>query len=103
MKKLSLGWIFLLLMIGIALPLFTLPINLFPGEITYQKGISTYTITETNLSLSYFIGLGLNPGDLDDVASFRLSLWGYALAFCYLGLLPGVITYRIYLKRHKKS
>ncbi|MFM7664747.1 MAG: hypothetical protein ACKO68_09500 [Bacteroidota bacterium] len=103
MKKLSLGWIFLLLMIGIALPLFTLPINLFPGEITYQKGISTYTITETNLSLSYFIGLGLNPGDLDDVASFRLSLWGYALAVCYLGLLPGVITYRIYLKRHKKS
>ncbi|MFM7723377.1 MAG: hypothetical protein ACKO7O_01150 [Bacteroidota bacterium] len=54
MKKLSLGWIFLLLMIGIALPLFTLPINLFPGEITYQKGISTYTITETNLSLSYY-------------------------------------------------
>jgi len=103
MKKLSLGWIFLLFMIGIALPLFTLPINLFPGEITYQKGISTYTITETNLSLSYFIGLGLNPGDLDDVASFRLSLWGYALAVCYLGLLPGVITYRIYLKRHKKS
>lgn len=103
MKKLSLGWIFLLIMIGIALPLFTLPINLFPGEITYQKGLSTYTITENNLSLSYFVGLGLNPGDLDDVASFRLSLWGYALAFCYLGLLPGVITYRIYLKRQKKS
>jgi hypothetical protein len=103
MKKLSLGWIFLLIMIGIALPLFTLPINLFPGEITYQKGIRTYTITETNLSLSYFIGLGLNPGDLDDVASFRLSLGGYALALCYLGLLPGVITYRIYLKRQKKS
>lgn len=103
MKKLSLGWIFLLIMIGIALPLFTLPINLFPGEITYQKGISTYTITETNLSLSYFIGLGLNPGDLDDVASFRLSLGGYALALCYLGLLPGVITYRIYLNRQKKS
>jgi hypothetical protein len=103
MKKLSLGWIFLLIMIGIALPLFTLPINLFPGEITYQKGISTYTITETNLSLSYFIGLGLNPGDLDDVDSFRLSLGGYALALCYLGLLPGVITYRIYLMRQKKS
>ncbi|MBM3164205.1 MAG: hypothetical protein FJZ80_01980 [Bacteroidetes bacterium] len=103
MKKLPLGWIFLLLSLGIALPLFTLPINLFPGEITYQKGLSTYTITETNLSLSYFIGLGLNPGDLDDVASFRLSLWGYALAVCYLGLLPGVITYRIYLKRQKKS
>jgi len=103
MKKLPLGWIFLLLSLGIALPLFTLPINLFPGEITYQKGLSTYTITETNLSLSYFIGLGLNPGDLDDVASFRLSRWGYALAVCYLGLLPGVITYRIYLKRQKKS
>lgn len=103
MKKLSLGWIFLLITIGIALPLFTLPINLFPGEITYQKVLSTYTITETNLSLSYFVGLGLNPGDLDDVASFRLSLGGYALAFCYLLLLPGVITYRIYLKRQKKS
>lgn len=102
MKKLSLGWIFLLFMFGIALPLFTLPINLFPGEITYQKGLSTYTITETNLSLSYFVGLGLNPGDLDDVVSFRLSLGGYALAICYLLLLPGVITYRIYLKRHKK-
>jgi hypothetical protein len=103
MKKLPLALIFVVMSLGIALPLFTLPINLFPGEITYQKGLSTYTITETNLSLSYFVGLGLNPGDLDNVKSFKLSPWGYALAVCYMVLLPGVITYRMYLKRQKKS
>jgi hypothetical protein len=103
MKKLPLGWIFLLLFLAIAIPLFTLPINLFPGVILYKNGISEYSVDHVNLSLSYFIGLGLNPGDLDDVQTFYLTPWGYALAACYLVLLPGVVTYRVYLKRRKAS
>lgn len=102
MKKLPLGWIFLLLFLAIAIPLFTLPINLFPGVIINKIGI-TYKVNHENLSLSYFIGLGLNPGDLDDVQTFYLTSWGYALAACYLVLLPGVVTYRVYLKRRKAS
>lgn len=101
MKKLPLWIIFLLLIFIIALPLFTLPLNLFPGEIIYKKGIAEYSVNHVNLSLSYFVGLGLNPGDLEDVKTFYLSPWGYALAACYLVLLPGVITYRIYLWRLK--
>ncbi|NBU92920.1 MAG: hypothetical protein EBS17_08800 [Flavobacteriia bacterium] len=103
MKKLPLGWIFLLLFLAIAIPLFTLPINLFPGVILYKNGISEYSVDHVNLSLSYFIGLGLNPGDLDDVQTFYLTPWGYALAACYLVLLPSVVTYRVYLKRRKAS
>jgi len=100
MKKLPLGLIFLLLCLAIATPLITLPINLFPGVIIHKVGF-TEKVNHVNLSLSYFIGCGLNPGDLDDVETFYLTPWGYALAACYLVLLPGVITYRIYLWRLK--
>jgi hypothetical protein len=101
MKKLPLWIIFLLLIFIIALPLFTLPLNLFPGEIIFSDGKYEKPPVNINLSLSYFIGYGLNPGDLDDVETFYLTPWGYALAICYLVLLPGVITYRIYLWRLK--
>jgi hypothetical protein len=94
--------IFIVLALVVAALLFTLPLNLFPGEITYQKGLSTYTLKDHNLSLSYFIGMGLNEGDLDNVKSFKLTAWGYALAACYIMLLPGIIAYRVYISQNKK-
>jgi hypothetical protein len=94
--------IFIVLALVVAALLFTLPLNLFPGEITYQKGLSTYTLKDRNLSLSYFIGMGLNEGDLDNVKSFKLTAWGYALAACYILLLPGIIAYRVYISQNKK-
>jgi hypothetical protein len=47
--------------------------------------------------------MGLNPGDLEGIKSFKLTPWGWALAFCYIFLLPGIIAYRIYMKQKAKS
>jgi hypothetical protein len=46
--------------------------------------------------------MGLNEGDLDNVKSFKLTAWGYALAACYIMLLPGIIAYRVYISQNKK-
>lgn len=101
-KRISHWTLFAGLSVLIASLLFLLPINLFPGEIVMQKGLSTVTLKDHNLSLSYFIGMGLNPGDLDGVKSFSLNVWGYALAFCYIFMLPGLVAYRVYVVRKPK-
>jgi hypothetical protein len=100
MKKTISPWlVFIGLSLLISIILFTLPINLFPGEIVMERGLSTITVKDHNLSLSYFVGMGLNPGDLEGIKSFKLTPWGWALAFCYIFLLPGIIAYRIYMKQ----
>ena len=68
-----------------------------------ERGLSTITLKDHNLSLSYFVGMGMNPGDLEGVKSFKLTPWGWALAFCYIFLLPGIIAYRIHMKQKVKS
>ena len=68
-----------------------------------ERGLSTITVKDHNLSLSYFVGMGLNPGDLEGIKSFKLTPWGCALAFCYIFLLPGLIAYRIYMKQKATS
>ena len=100
MKKTISPWlVFIGLSLLISIILFTLPINLFPGEIVMERGLSTITVKDHNISLSYFVGMGLNPGDLEGIKSFKLTPWGWALAFCYIFLLPGIIAYRIYMKQ----
>ena len=64
-----------------------------------ERGLSTITVKDHNLSLSYFVGMGLNPGDLEGIKSFKLTPWGWALAVCYIFLLPGLIAYRIHMKQ----
>jgi hypothetical protein len=96
-------FIFIGLSLIISIILFSLPINLFPGEIVMERGLSTITVKDHNLSLSYFVGMGLNPGDLEGIKSFKLTPWGWALAFCYIFLLPGLIAYRIHMKQKAKS
>jgi hypothetical protein len=104
MKKTISPWlVFTGLSLIISVILFSLPINLFPGEIVMERGLSTITLKDHNLSLSYFVGMGMNPGDLEGVKSFKLSPWGWALAFCYIFLLPGIIAYRIHMKQKAKS
>jgi hypothetical protein len=104
MKKTISPWlVFIGLSLIISIILFSLPINLFPGEIVMERGLSTITVKDHNLSLSYFVGMGLNPGDLEGIKSFKLTPWGWALAFCYIFLLPGIIAYRIYMKQKAKS
>ena len=100
MKKTISPWlVFIGLSLLISIILFSLPINLFPGEIVMERGLSTITVKDHNISLSYFVGMGLNPGDLEGIKSFKLTPWGWALAFCYIFLLPGIIAYRIYMKQ----
>jgi len=104
MKKTISPWlVFTGLSLIISVILFSLPINLFPGEIVMERGLSTITLKDHNLSLSYFVGMGMNPGDLEGVKSFKLSPWGWALALCYIFLLPGIIAYRIHMKQKAKS
>jgi hypothetical protein len=104
MKKTISPWlVFIGLSLIISIILFSLPINLFPGEIVMERGLSTITVKDHNLSLSYFVGMGLNPGDLEGIKSFKLTPWGWALAFCYIFLLPGLIAYRIHMKQKAKS
>ncbi|MCO5260633.1 MAG: hypothetical protein M9916_10860 [Crocinitomicaceae bacterium] len=92
--------IFLIFFLLISIPLWTLPIQLFPGVIEYESGMQELKI-DAPLSLSHFIGLGLNEGDLDNVKTFYLKPSGYALAVAFLIGIPAVIALRI-SKKHKK-
>lgn len=90
--------IFIILFLAISIPLCTLPIELFPGEVTYGNGI--HEITEDfPLSLSYFLGLGYNESDMDVVKDFHLKPTGYALAFIVTIGLPALVAIRFYGKK----
>jgi hypothetical protein len=91
-------FVFLVSMILIALPLFLFPINLFQGVIVYQEGL-VETIAEAPLSLSYFIGLGYSPDDLMGIKSFYLKPGGYLLATLLILGIPGLIAYRVNLRK----
>ena len=95
-------YIFLLSFLVIAAILFLFPINLFDGEVEYQKKL-VYVVEKQPLSLSYFIGLGYDPADMDVVKSFRLLPGGYLLAGIMLLGFPALIAYRVYLKRTSKD
>jgi len=85
--------IFLVSFTIIALVLFLLPINLFPGEIVLADNLVEVK-EQTNLSLSYFIGMGYDEKDMDIVKDFYLLPQGYALAFILLIGLPLVFAIR---------
>lgn len=84
-------------MVLISLPLLLFPINLFSGEIVLQNGI-TELKEQAPLSLSYFIGMGLNEGDLDQVKDFYLLPKGWITALLFIVCIPALIAYRYYLK-----
>ncbi|MBU2018247.1 MAG: hypothetical protein KJ941_01265 [Bacteroidetes bacterium] len=92
--------IFFICFAFLALILFCLPINLFDGAIILKNGIQEQTINAP-LSLSYFIGLGYDPAELENVKSFHLLPTGILLAICVLIGIPYVIALRFHLKRKK--
>ena len=92
--------VFILSLCLIALPLFVFPINLFPGEIIISIN-GAEQISQAPLSLSYFIGLGYDPSDMENIKDFYLTTRGYALAICMLIGVPFLIAYRVYLKKRK--
>jgi hypothetical protein len=93
--------VFIVTFLTIALPLFLLPINLFPGEAIQHIGTIEHPI-KLPLSLSYFIGVGYDPADLEGIKDFYLLPQGYALAFCLLIGLPTVLAFRVHLARKNR-
>jgi hypothetical protein len=81
--------------------LFLIPIELFDGEITYRVGAGEVT-EPFALSLSYFIGIGYDPADLDSVVGFHLTARGIITALIFIVGIPGLIGYRIYLQKTKE-
>jgi hypothetical protein len=82
---------------------FLFPINLFDGEIIYQKGL--VTITEKRpISLSYFIGMGYDKEDMEGIKDFYLVPIGYLIALIFIVGIPALIAYRVHLgKKFKKE
>jgi hypothetical protein len=90
--------IFALSSLLIALPLFLLPLNLFNGEIIYQRALVEQKVAAP-LSLSYFIGVGYDQKDMVGVKEFYLVKDGIILAIIVLFGIPGIVAYRFHLKR----
>ncbi len=90
--------IFALSSLLIALPLFLLPLNLFNGEIIYQRALVEQKVAAP-LSLSYFIGIGYDQKDMVGVKEFYLVKDGIILAIIVLFGIPGIVAYRFNLKR----
>jgi hypothetical protein len=102
MEFIRLNWKkYLLIVLGISILLFTLPINLFPGVIEQKFGLTT-THDELNLSLSYFIGMGYNIDDLEFVTDFYLTAKGIVLAIIVIFGLPGLVLYKLHADKQKK-
>jgi hypothetical protein len=86
----------------LAILFFTLPINLFDGVIVYKQGISTINV-ETQLSLSYFVGLGFDEADMTNVDTFYLTLKGKVMAVIFIFGFPSLLAVRMYSKRNLNS
>ncbi len=78
------------------------PINLFDGEFTRQIGLQEIT-EQAPLSLSYFVGLGLNEGDLDNIVEFHLLPKGWFMVIVFLVGIPGLLSYRVHLRNKKNE
>ena len=91
-------YIFILLSILLAVIFFVFPINIFDGVIEYNNGLQNLVI-ERPLSLSYFVGLGFDEMDMVGVESFYLTLKGKVMAVIYIIGFPGLLAYRIHLRK----
>ena len=79
---------------------FFFPINLFDGKIVIENGLQSYT-ADDNLSLSNFIGIGIEGMNEQGIVDFYLTAKGVILAFIYILGFPGLLAYRIYLKNQR--
>lgn len=91
-------YLFVLLMLLIALPLVLFPINLFDGEIVYQSGISKI-VEPRPLSLHFVAGLEYNKEELLGVEDYYLKPRGWVLAFLFIVGFPALISYRVWVKQ----
>lgn len=73
------------------------PIDMFDGEVIYKLNGKDIVLKQ-KLSLSYFFGIGLGETDMSAIKSFRLTGMGWILVFIFIIGIPGLISYRFYLK-----
>ena len=92
------GLVFLITFLIFAIPLFFFNITIFDGEILVKQGAKELALP-IKLSLSYFIGIGIDPKDLQDIEGFHLVTKGYLLATCLLLGFPSLMAYRSYLAK----
>lgn len=90
-------FVFFMVMLLIALPLFLFPINLFEGEIVYQIGALEH-VEQAPLSLSYFIGIGYAQEDMYGIKDFYLTTKGYILAALLIIGFPALLAYRVKMR-----
>jgi hypothetical protein len=90
--------IFIILVLFLLCLFFLFPINLFSGEIVIKEGL-VEVVEQRPLSLSYFIGLGYDESDMDIIKDFYLLPQGYLTAVIFILGIPGLVAYRVYLKR----
>lgn len=82
----------------IAIPLFFFNVSIFDGELIVMQGTKEVALP-IKLSLSYFIGIGINPKDMEGIEGFHLIRSGYLLASCLLIGFPSLMAYRSYLAK----
>ncbi len=92
--------IFIVFSSVLAFLFFFFPINLFDGKIVVENGLQSYT-ADDNLSLSNFIGIGIEGMSEQGIVDFYLTAKGVILAFIYILGFPGLLAYRIYLKNQR--
>jgi hypothetical protein len=80
----------------ISVILFTVPINMFDGEVIFSHNGQELT-APMKMSLSYFIGLWIDEEDMKDVVAFHLVGKGYLLVFLMIVGLPALLAYRVWI------
>ena len=95
--------VFVIAMVAITVIFFTIPINLFDGEITFANEFGAPYTVKAKLSLSYFIGIGASAEDLKGVISFRLVGMGYLLVGLFTVGLPALIGYRVWIANQSEN
>lgn len=94
--------VFFTFFITLLLLFFLVKIEIFDGEVVYEKG-PVHFKHQGPLSLSYFIGIGFNPEDLEGIKDFYLLPKGYFMAVLLILGFPSLAAYRSFLKKGKNE
>jgi len=78
------------------------PIDMFDGEVTWDIAGKEFTRPQ-QISLSYYFGIGVDSEQLKFVKEFHLTKTGWLIAFIMIFGIPGLLSYRYYLKATEKE
>jgi hypothetical protein len=70
--------------------------------IVYKDSLAEFEV-EAPLSLSYFIGLGYDSQDIENIETFYLTTKGVVMAFLFVLGFPAILAYRMHLKQAPKK